>query len=256
MSIISEKVVNLKYQGEEYPKYAVHDDGRIISPRGNRTNIKYIKGREYISISANGKPVTLQVPLAMMESFNVTPHHPDDKFIGFYDGDPTNNAIHNLFWTNTQKWWLDAKVTISSNVRDKILKEVIENSSDNIEDIAKSLNYSKSFVNYVIEKYHHVLVEIRNTLALERDSIIPDVDEESLYPEFMYADGAIGTSEELVELHQKDNLTETENYIVEYDIPALRYAGVKKKKMLDYILYKYGRDLYELIKSKHLDKLK
>ena len=76
-------------------------------------------------------------------------------------------------------------------------------------------------------------------------SVMKDIDEEQEE-----------VCENYIEFFANDPIEHTVMYIMKEDIPAFKYAGVGRKKMMDFILYKYGKDVYEYVKLNCFEELK
>ena len=106
--------------------YKIFVDGTIVSYKQDKVNGKILKhkktgplGYATVDLIKNGKHDYRYVHKLIAESFKHNPHPKKFTIVAHKDGDVSNNALSNLFWTNVEgkleRQNINRKKTLKSN---------------------------------------------------------------------------------------------------------------------------------------------
>lgn len=244
----TENKTTVKFRGNEYAGYSITINGEVTgNKRNNVMTHTHLSFRDYVTLSLDGKSTFVQVAEAVLESFYGVSNDKSEKFVGFIDGDTSNNNIANLFWSDKRQWWLDERMNISESVTNKIIKESLIDPSLTTSEISKKINIPKGLIDLIV---------LDNFETKEANHQLDDTEEDSLPDSDLTVDDPFNNyvDEKFNEIFG-DVMTVASAYnkIVSDELPALKYAGVSQKKIMKFVLYKYGKEVYEYFKEKHID---
>lgn len=237
--------------------YNVTSDGDIINIHTDNTikaQVSHSGMRVMLKLGAVNQ--NINVARIVMESFIGLSDNPDEKFIGYLDGDASNAKLDNLFWTIYRQWWIDPRVEYSPEIITRVKTIFLKFPNMTFVELSKYLKISRLLIADVIARHggtaDTVLDEGVSEVPLESNidestvfDQMPDIAYSALQapPESNFDDTVVynGSDTERKKYHQ----------ILWDDIPALKYAGVSPKKIMKYVLYRYGKDVYEYFKSNY-----
>lgn len=275
----------LMYRGVEFPDYKVDKEGNVTK-LGNSVSQNIVSGRYYVTLN-NGKQNTVQVAEALLETFAGRADNEEHRIVGFLDGNTNNINLDNLFWTNMKQWWLHPSVEISIPLTVSIQKEIEEEPEITNREIGFNLNLPAGLVRYVRENITTVQEEdgvIGGIGLANQEEITPqrkDMVANSMeLATSMSSPRKLGEEEIMVKLPLSNletgmlnypsifpesdemniidddptvfaSVEESYHYIISTELPAFRYAKVSGKKILNFILYKYGSEVYEYFRENY-----